>query len=327
MKNEDIQPLFFSFIIIAFLAMFVIPQHAFCTELTTITSWDNFSSLAIGSNRVKTDKTLTSGYTYINLDNPASHSGTIDHVKIVLGANVTAQQIKFGVFYPVSEVNYRCRNVVILTVSGKIGDILTFDAPGDFAAFAVQTGDVVGTYTKDGKTSCVGRSGDDSGGGFRWYYGDATDGGEFDFSGIDASEDISVVMKGTTKTSIWGAPLSYQPDKVLFDSVPGTYHSSMDFLDTPHDWYWSADTLYVFGDKSPDEIYSSITAETVQEIYPVMIYGDTPIDSDTGNLLRWVMADDNGYVMYTENYSDGAWHIKKKHSTDGITWGWSGKRC
>ncbi|MBN1294215.1 MAG: T9SS type A sorting domain-containing protein [Candidatus Latescibacteria bacterium] len=274
-----------------------------------------------GSNRGKTDKTLTQGYTYINLGNPSLYSVIIDHMEISLGADVAAQDVKFGVFYPVSSVKYRCRHMVTLTLSGKKGNVLVFEAPDDFDAFTGQPGDVVGTYTQNGYTSCVGRSADDSGGGFRWYHGDATDGGEYDFSGVDVSEDISVMMKGYTKSNIWKASLSYQPDKVWFDAVPGTYHSSMDYLDTPRDWYWSSDALYIFSEKNPGELYSSVIAETVNSICPVLTYGDTPIDTDTGNLLRWVMKENNRYVMYTENYSDEVWHIKKKYSGDGITWG------
>jgi len=308
--------IFFGAIVVLFL-----PFHVSGNEYTTVISWDNTSVIEMGSSRGKTGKSLAHGYTYINLGNSVQNSGTINHIEVSLGAAVTEQDVKFGIFYATSSHNYRCSNIVTLSLSGNQGDILIFDDPTDFHGFSVQQGDVVGTYTMTGDTNCVGRSTDDSGEGFCFYHGDATDGSEFDFSGKDSAEDISVFMTGTSTTNIWQTSLPGQPDKIFFDTTPGTYHSSKRYLDAPLDWHWSSDTLYVYSEKDPSDVYSSVTAETVDSLYPVTMYGDTPVDSDTGNLLRWIMRDGLQYVMYTENYTNGAWHIKKKVSIDGIAWG------
>jgi len=92
-----------------------------------------------------TDRAAAFGQYYTNIakGNPANLSGTLDHLDIWLQA-YSSGTIDFATFYVVSG-NYLSTRGTALGLTPAAGDN-DFDAPGDFTAFDVESGDYLGVY-------------------------------------------------------------------------------------------------------------------------------------------------------------------------------------
>jgi len=82
-----------------------------------------------------------SNYTFVEEQNPANATGTLDHLEVYCGAAGTGTA-DFGSFYVVSGANLSTRDTALgLAVGAALN---TFDAPGDFTAFNINIGDYIG---------------------------------------------------------------------------------------------------------------------------------------------------------------------------------------
>jgi len=138
-------------------------------------------------------------HTYIHFGNVANDTGFINHIEIYTGGQ--AQDLKVGVFYLVVTTTYICRNFVTLSVSGSASTKLEFDAPGDFTAFAVTTGDLIGCY------GAVEVQSDETGSHNARHIEttDATDGDPHDFIELDTAKELALYATGFTPGSIGGS--------------------------------------------------------------------------------------------------------------------------
>ena len=80
------------------------------------------------------------GYTIVVKTNPANDTGTIDHIDIST-ANF-GQDMDVASLYVVSGNNLSTRDNVTITTKNPP----TYDAPGDFTAFDINSGDYIGCY-------------------------------------------------------------------------------------------------------------------------------------------------------------------------------------
>jgi hypothetical protein len=156
------------------------------------------ADIDVGNSGHEADTTSFDDYTWFTTNNPANASGNIDHIQFYLGANASNDQIKVGVFYSAGGGNYTCRNVVTLTgITGSDTDLMEFDAPGDFTAFGVESGDYVGIYRDAGDIE-IERNAVGDGGYAYWYStstGDYT-GGTTAYTEFDGG-DLSIYAEGT----------------------------------------------------------------------------------------------------------------------------------
>lgn len=156
-------------------------------------------AIDIGSNGGDKDGVTTLPHSYVHMGNVANDTGFINHIEIYTGGQ--AQDLKVGVFYITTGTSYICRNFVTLSVSGSAGTKLEFDAPGDFTAFAVTAGDLIGCY------GAVEVQLDTSGS----YHSrhiettDATDGGTHDFIEYGADVELALYATGFVPGSIGGS--------------------------------------------------------------------------------------------------------------------------
>jgi hypothetical protein len=95
--------------------------------------------IAMGATAVDRDLAQSNGLTYVALDNPAIVDGELTSVE--LWCQVTAHDVKVGVFYNTGGTNFKCRAVAAIgTVNA--GSKQTFSI-----ILAVLAGDYIGNYS------------------------------------------------------------------------------------------------------------------------------------------------------------------------------------
>lgn len=221
-----------------------------------IAGWTELpGSIDAGGAGAPRDDNLNVNVTYIDFTNPANGTGIIDHIELYINSIEAAADVKVGVFYSAGGDDYICRNVVTLSCTGAAGAMLTFDAPGDFAAFAVTAGDYVGVY---GNTEVDLLRGNAGGSGTDNFAGDATDGGQYTFSGASNNRHLALYMTGSGPADVWQAAVTTEPNHVFFDGTKGALQASAVACNGANEWFWAANVLYVYsagGD--PDTEYTS----------------------------------------------------------------------
>jgi hypothetical protein len=147
------------------------------------------------------------GYTHIANENPANDTGTIDYI-CVYGSGAADWQ--FGTMTNTSGTTYNTNGESgALTVASGLNE---FNAPGDFTAFAVTSGDYVGVYNLTTGPRLRGW-GTPTGAGLKRKYGDyiGPDGTDFgaDFSAFDIALRFEgeTVAGGVAPTSVLYGPL------------------------------------------------------------------------------------------------------------------------
>lgn len=117
-------------------------------------------SIDVGELPYDGDDSWGAGPSIFTLENPANNTGNIDEVRVWVAANCT--DFKVGPFYYTGPPagKHTCRSV------GTIGNVTSgstqiFNAPADFTAFAIVTGDYIGCYTNTGsmERELLGKSG------------------------------------------------------------------------------------------------------------------------------------------------------------------------
>lgn len=147
-------------------------------------------AIDVGTDGGDRDGVTVMAHTYIHYGNVANDTGFINHIEIYTGGQ--SQDLKVGVFYVTEGTTYVCRNFVTLSVSGGAGTKLEFDAPGDFTAFGVTAGDLIGCY------GAVEVQSDETGAYDARHIDatDATDGEAHNFEGYDASKELALYATG-----------------------------------------------------------------------------------------------------------------------------------
>lgn len=127
--------------------------------------------------------------TTIVLGNPANATGTINHIELYLNRACTG--LRVGSFFLVSGTTHECRASVNVGDVGAAG-LATWDAPGDFTAFAITLGDYAGFFPTTGaiERSTTGYSG------IRYATGEHIDTGDQMATSLAASQSISVYLTG-----------------------------------------------------------------------------------------------------------------------------------
>ncbi len=100
--------------------------------------------ITVGNATVR--NTSAGGYTFLNRDLAANDTGTIDHLEIGLAA--TGTYIDFAVF--TTNYNPFTSAGSALGVTPQGAGTNSFNAPGDFTAFAVVAGQIIGAYANGG---------------------------------------------------------------------------------------------------------------------------------------------------------------------------------
>lgn len=83
--------------------------------------------------------------TLISFDNPANAGGTIDYIKVNTNEG-TPGPAKVASFEPKGGADFATRGYATISVVNGINEL---NAPGDFTAFAIETGDYIGYYSLD----------------------------------------------------------------------------------------------------------------------------------------------------------------------------------
>ncbi len=120
-------------------------------------------SASIDVGETVSDSYTTNTNTWFNLANPANGTGTIDHIDVKTGANGT---IDFATFTDEGSDVYSTNGTATIALTTGT---LSLDAPGDFTAFNVTTGDYIGMYSA---TYMVARWIDTGAGGAMYKSGD-----------------------------------------------------------------------------------------------------------------------------------------------------------
>ena len=121
-------------------------------------------------------------YTHIANENPANDTGTIDYICAYVRASGTFQ---FGTMTNTSGTTY--------DTNGESGNLIVaaglneFNAPGDFTAFAVTSGDYCGVYCGDDKIKTR-NYGTPTGSGVKRLYGD-----KIGLNGQDFGADFQLI--------------------------------------------------------------------------------------------------------------------------------------
>jgi len=148
------------------------------------------ADIDVGSPAIDRDLTTGDGYTNILKANPVNATGTINHIEVYM-ADTAQHDITIASFEEVSANTFTARDNsgVITTVPG----LNTFNAPGDFTAFDISTGDYIGFYCVGGCYVDKTNSGDGA-----WYdFGDKTSCENEGFTWV-ADRTISLYATGST---------------------------------------------------------------------------------------------------------------------------------
>jgi lysophospholipase L1-like esterase len=221
---------------------------------TPVGPWSGFACYG-GNDGEGRDATTVYNRTYFQTVEPINTAGTIDHIEWYLTQDCSSISVKVGLFYHNTGNEYRCRNYVTLTVSGTAMNKVSFDAPGDFTAFTVQSGDYVGWYTA-ASTGPMRQAYPGTGAGHLWYVeGDATSGASYAFTDAGDGRELSLSMSGTT--DIWEAT-STNVGALYFDDVEGSEKESVDLLTTTKDWLWSSNKYCVYSTTDPGIAWTEV---------------------------------------------------------------------
>jgi hypothetical protein len=88
---------------------------------------------------------------------------------------------------------------------------------------------------------------------------------------IDGSDLLSVSWTPVSG-NLWRATLGTQPLIAFFDGVPGTKVGSEANITAPGDWWWNADTLYVYSTSNPSSAFTDPGIEAGARQYAVIQY-------------------------------------------------------
>ena len=112
--------------------LLVIPSIAFSAEID------------VGSPAVDLGGSAGGGSNWVAQNNTANDTGTIDHVEFY-AASSGGVALQVASFYVVSSSNLSTRADISLSVATGSG-FQGFDAPSDFTAFDINSGDMIGAY-------------------------------------------------------------------------------------------------------------------------------------------------------------------------------------
>ena len=111
---------------------------------------------------VKETVNASGALTIVSVGNPANDTGTIDHIEVqFFGSAGTADFASFS-----ASGNNLTTNGTALAVSVTAPGVNTLDAPGDFTAFNINTGEYIGNYGASPVVSMYASSGSVAG---MWY--------------------------------------------------------------------------------------------------------------------------------------------------------------
>jgi len=121
------------------------------------------AAIDVGSEAINRVSVLLDA-TIVGKDNPANADGTIDHLDLYI-VDYSSGDIDCASFSVVSGDNLSTRGVASgLTPTNNLNE---WDAPGDFTAFSIETGDYLGVYIPSTMKIRVASSG----GSGMWYEG------------------------------------------------------------------------------------------------------------------------------------------------------------
>jgi len=146
-------------------------------------------------------------YTIINATNPANATGTIDHIEIY-GAALDATGDQVGSYFLVSGTSFTSRGNTDVDLPIATG-LNEYDAPGDFAAFAINITDYIGFH--QGEDDTIDRDiGAPSGDGCWYKTGDYCPCTNEAFEYYDADYSVSatgIELGGVAPTGVFCGPL------------------------------------------------------------------------------------------------------------------------
>lgn len=158
-------------------------------------------AIDIGPGAIERLSTITSGYTFIDLGNPANATGDITSVEIWANTNLTGMRV--GTFFLVSGTTYQCRaSATIGSITAGSLQTFTVDSGGNPLAIAVQAGDYIGCYYSAGTIER------DTAGyvGIRYVSGEYIDSGDQASYALFADDAISLYGSGTEAGAAVGHP-------------------------------------------------------------------------------------------------------------------------
>lgn len=133
-----------------------------------------------------------SGYTDIDLANPANGAGVLDTIHLF--PNFQLSNCKVGTFYLISGETYKCRDSCALgTVTAGSEQVYTVDKDSNPISLDAEMGDLLGIYYTAGRME----RDTEGGSGIMYYNGEAIDpGDQADFTML-AGDTISIYATGT----------------------------------------------------------------------------------------------------------------------------------
>lgn len=141
-------------------------------------------------------------YIYIDEENSANLTGTIDSLWFVADAEITNDSLIFGTCDLISGNNYLITGKAgVLIASVSAGDTVTLSAPGDFTAFDVEAGDYMCWEGPAGQGVTIKRSDDSGGTNLHYSAAAAKMGGSITTitkAGTVANERAAIQMLGLT---------------------------------------------------------------------------------------------------------------------------------
>lgn len=147
-------------------------------------------AIDIGAGAANYENDLSSGYTLIDLTNPANESGALDIIEIWTATNGTG--VKVGTFYG-SGTSYTNRDYETLG-SVASGSKHTFTG----LSCSVQTGDFLGVYLGSGTAE----SSNSGGSGFYYKSGDQFGAGSQTYGAGGSATRIAIYGTGETSTAL-----------------------------------------------------------------------------------------------------------------------------
>lgn len=149
-------------------------------------------AIDVGPSCIDRGSASSSGFTHVLNDNPANATGTIDYI--------CAYIVNGGTNFEVASFADEGSNTLSTNgVSGDLGATSNatkeeWNAPGDFTAFSINSGEYLGFYSSDATVEM-----DSSGGGGMWYdtRGDYIPCSSHTFEGFVSDYAISCYATGT----------------------------------------------------------------------------------------------------------------------------------